>query len=89
MDCINIKSSNNSISIAINECGIDLTLKGNNLDEILQINDGDCVQMVKEFIDGKLVITPVVDFECVAENVCELCNPITCPTPIELVVSSV
>lgn len=84
MDCIDIKSSDNSITVEKNECGIDLTFTGNNLDNILQINDGDCVQFVKEFIDGKLHITPVVDFSCIAENVCDICNPPTCDAPIEL-----
>lgn len=84
MDCIDIKSSDNSITVEKNECGVDLTITANNIDEILQINNGDCIQMVKEFIDGKLVITPVIDWSCVAAQVCELCAPPTCPAPLEL-----
>jgi hypothetical protein len=85
MDCIDIKSSDNSITVEKSECGIDLTFSGNNLDNILTINDGECVQMVKEFVDGKLVITPVIDWDCIAANVCDICNPPTCSAPIELV----
>lgn len=89
MDCIDIESSDNSITVEKDECGVDLTITGNNLDQILQVNDGECIEMVKEFIDGKLVITPVIDWDCVAGNVCEICNPPTCDAPIELTVSLV
>ena len=89
MDCIDIKSSDNSVTVEKSECGIDLTVTGNNLDQILQINDGDCIQMVKEFVDGKLVITPVVDMDCIAESICDICNPPTCTAPIELLVALV
>jgi len=86
MDCMNIDSSDNSITVTKSECGVDLTQTANNLDQILEIKDGTCIQMVKEFVDGKLVITPVIDWACVAANVCDICNPPTCPAPIELVV---
>lgn len=86
MDCIDLKSSDNSVSIVKSECGIDITISANNLDAILQINDNDCITFVKEFIDGVLHITPQLDWDCVAENVCEICNPPTCPAPIELLV---
>lgn len=89
MDCIDIKSSDNSISVEKSECGIDLTITGNNLDNILQVNDGECITWVKEFIGGKLHLTPVIDWACVAAQVCEICNPPTCPAPIALVVSPV
>ena len=89
MNCINIGSEDNSVTVVVDECGVDLSVTGNNLDNILTINDGTCIQMVKEFVDGKLVITPVIDWDCVAANVCDICNPPTCPAPIELVVSLV
>jgi hypothetical protein len=85
MDCIDIKSSDNSVGVEKSECGIDLTVTANNLDNILQINDGECISFVKEFIDGKLHITPQIDWACVAAQVCDICNPPTCPAPIELV----
>lgn len=87
MNCINIQSSDDSISVEISECGVDLSFTGNNLDNILTVNDGTCIQMVKEFVDGKLVITPVIDWNCVAASVCDICNPPTCPAPIELSVA--
>lgn len=86
MACINIGSDDNSVTVVVDECGVDLSVTGNNLDNILQINDGDCIQMVKEFIDGKLVITPVLDMDCIAGQVCDICNPPTCPAPIELLI---
>ena len=89
MDCIDIKSSDNSITVVKSECGIDLTQTGNNLDQILQINDGECITWVKEFIDGKLTFTPQLDWDCVAENICGICVPPTCPAPIELTVTLV
>jgi len=89
MNCIDIKSSDNSVGVEKSECGIDLTITANNLDNILQINDGSCVSFIKEFIEGKLHITPVIDWNCVAANVCDICNPPTCPTPIELTVAVV
>jgi hypothetical protein len=89
MDCIDIKSSDNSVTVVKSECGVDLTITGNNLDNILKINDGDCITFVKEFIDGVLHITPVLDPECLAETICEICNPPTCSAPIELTLSIV
>lgn len=84
MNCMTIASSDNSVTVVVDECGVDITQTGNNIDQILQINDGQCITFTKEFIEGKLVITPSIDWDCVAENVCEICNPVTCPTPIEL-----
>lgn len=89
MDCIDIQSSDNSITVVKSECGVDLTLSANNLDNILKINDGDCITFVKEFIDGVLHITPQLDYNCIAESVCEICTPPTCPAPIELTVTIV
>ena len=86
MDCINIGSDDNSVTVTKDECGVDLSVTGNNLGNILQFNDSECVDMITEFIDGKMVVTAVLDWVCVAENVCEICNPPTCPAPIELAV---
>lgn len=90
MDCIDIKSSDNSITVEKNGCGVDLTISPNNLDNLLQFNNGNCIQLVKEFIDGKLNITPVIDWECVISQiipgVCDACNSSICPAPIELTV---
>jgi hypothetical protein len=88
MDCIDIKSTNNSINVEKSECGVDLTFTSNNLDAVLSLNDGDCITFIKEFIDGKLHITPQVDFACIAAEVCGLCppppTPVTCPQPFTL-----
>lgn len=87
MDCINIDSSDNSVTVEKSDCGVDLTITGNNIDQVLQLNNGECISFIKEFIDGKLVITPQIDWECIAENICELCAPPVCPAPINLVVA--
>jgi hypothetical protein len=84
MNCINLQSSDNTIDIERSDCGVDLTINPNTLDNLLTINNGTCITMVKQFIDGKLVITPVIDWTCVASNICSICNPPTCPTPIFL-----
>ncbi len=84
MDCINIGSSDNTVTVVKDECGVDLTVTANNLDEQLQINDGQCITMVKEFVNGKLTITPVIDWDCVSANVCPTCIPPSCPAPIGL-----
>lgn len=89
MDCIDIKSTDNSITVEKSECGVDLTITGNNLDQILQINNGTCISFVKEFIDGKLHITPQIDWDCVADNVCEICQFPTCPAPLFLSIEMV
>jgi len=86
MDCIDIHSDDNSVTVTKNECGVDLSVTGNNLSNILQFNDSECVDFVVEFIDGVMNVTATLDWDCVAENVCEICNPPTCPAPIELAV---
>lgn len=92
MDCINIQSSDNSITVEVSDCGVDLTQTGNNLDNILKLNDGDCVSFIKEFIDGVLHLTPVIDFDCLADEICGLCPPtsvVFCPTPLTLTVTNI
>lgn len=89
MDCIDIHSDDNSVTVTKNECGVDLSVTGNNLSNILQFNDSECVDFVVEFIDGVMNVTATLDWDCVAENVCEICNPPTCPAPIELSVELV
>jgi hypothetical protein len=87
MDCINITSPDNSITVEKDGCGVSLTQTGNNLDQILLLQEGDCVTFVKEFVEGKLVITPQLDWDCIATNVCELCSPVipvSCSAPISL-----
>lgn len=97
MSCMNIKSTDNSVTVETNNCGVDVKFSGNNLDNVLKINNGTCIQMVKEFVDGKLVITPVVDWACVADKICGLCPPpeippppppppAVCPAPLQLAV---
>lgn len=92
MDCIDIKSTDNSATVEKSECGVDIKITGNNLDQILQINDGECITFLKEFIGGKLHITPTLNPECIAALTCELCPPpepvVTCPKPIELSVTA-
>lgn len=93
MDCINIQSSDNSITVEVSDCGVDLTQTGNNLDNILKLNEGDCVSFVKEFIDGVLNLTPVIDFDCLADEICGLCpgsEPAAfCPAPLTLTIDNV
>lgn len=87
MDCIDIHSDDNSVTVVKSECGVDLSVTSNNLDEILQIEDGECISFTKEFISGKLVITPSIDWDCVATQVCNICSGPTCPAPIGLTVT--
>lgn len=87
MDCINIDSSDNSVTVEKSDCGVDLTITGNNLDQILNLVDTDCLTFTKEFIDGVLTITPTLDYECIADQVCEICNSVTCPAPIQLTIA--
>lgn len=84
MDCINIESSDNSITVVKDECGVDITQTGNNLNQILKINNGECIQMVKEFLNGVLTYTPVINWACVADKICPICQPAPCPAPIGL-----
>lgn len=84
MDCIDIKSTDNSITVEKNECGVDLRQTGNNLDKILKINSGVCIEFVKEFVNGVLVYTPVIDWNCVAAHICDICQPAPCPAPLGL-----
>ena len=86
MDCIDIKSSDNSVTVEKSQCGVDIRFTGNNLDNILKINDGTCITFVKEFIDGVLHITPILNMACVAAAVCNICNNVTCPTPLQLTI---
>lgn len=88
MNCIDIKSSDNSVTVEKSECGVDIRITSNNLDQIIKINDGDCVSFVKEFINGVLNFTPVLDFDCIAAQVCNICAPSpTCDAPIALSVT--
>lgn len=88
MECIDIQSSDNSITVEKSECGVDLTFSPNNIDNLLQINDGECIKFVKEFISGKLVITPQIDWDCVigkiSQDICNICQPAPCPAPLGL-----
>jgi hypothetical protein len=87
MDCIDIKSSDNSITVTKDECGVDLTINANNIDSIIKIKNGLCIQMVKEFIDGVVTYTPVIDWNCVAAQTCGLCVPAVCTTPNNLTIT--
>lgn len=84
MDCIMIGSADNSVTVTQSECGVDLSVTANNLAEIIEFQDNDCITFVEEFIDGKLVITPQLDWECVAGNISEYLEPPSCPAPISL-----
>ena len=87
IDCLNIGSSDNSVTIEKSDCGIDITVSGNNLDQIIKLNDGDCISFIKEFVDGVLTFTPQLDADCVAKLTCGLCPPVipvTCPAPLSL-----
>jgi hypothetical protein len=48
MDCIDIHSDDNSVTVTKNECGVDLSVTGNNLGNILQFNDSECVDFTVE-----------------------------------------
>lgn len=94
MNCMNIKSSDNTVTVETSDCGVDIRYSGNNLDQILDIKNGTCIQMVKEFVNGKLTITPVIDWNCVVSKIgsqiCESCAPpVTCSAPLQLVVAIV
>lgn len=92
MECVDIHSNDNSITVVKEEgCGIDLSVTGNNLDNIFQLNNGECITFVKEFIQGKLIITPQIDWTCVANHICPLCAPPApnCPAPINMTVDIV
>lgn len=84
MNCVNIKSSDNTVNVTNGECGVDLTINPNTLNNILQVNNGTCITWTKNFVDGKLVLTPVLDWNCIASHICSICNPATCPAPISL-----
>lgn len=87
MDCIDIKSVGNTVEVTKDGCGVNLEISPNTIDNLLQINNGECITWIKEFISGKLNLTPVIDWTCVASHVCDICNPPTCPQPIELTVA--
>ena len=89
IDCLDIKSSDGSIEVLKSDCGIDLKFTGNNLDKVFKLNNGDCVSFVKEYIDGVLNFTPVIDFECLAPEICNICAPtVTCPAPLFLSITN-
>lgn len=91
MDCIHIFSSDQSITVETLECGVNLTQTGVNLDKILKIKDGECISFEKEYISGVLTYTPVLDFDCIfnkiKDDLCEYCTPVTCPGPLNLIVT--
>lgn len=64
MDCINIGSVDNSITVVKNDCGVDLSMTGNNLDTIFKLDDNDCITWTKEFVGGVLTYTPTFDTDC-------------------------
>lgn len=84
MNCMSIASENNTVEVTVEECGVNLEITPNTLDNLLTIESGECIQMVKEFIDGKLVITPIIDWDCVASHVCDICAPVSCLVPSDL-----
>ena len=69
MDCIDIKSSDNSVTVEKSGCGVDITQTGNNLDQILELTDSGCITWVKEFIDGVLTYTPQLNIGCIEEEI--------------------
>ncbi len=85
-ECMNIHSSDNSITVTKEDCGVDLTLTGNNIGNVIKINDGECITWVREYINGALVFTPQINWACVAANVCGLC-PESCPAVTDLIVT--
>lgn len=93
IDCLDIQSSNNTVTVTKSDCGVDLTITGNNLDQIIKLNEGDCISFVKEFVDGVLNFTPQIDAQCLADATCGLCPPVTppvtCPAPLFLSVTNV
>lgn len=67
MDCVDIKSSDNSINVEKSECGVDLTLNGNNLGNILDIESSSCIDVVEDYVDGVLTFTPVLKASCIPD----------------------
>lgn len=92
IDCLDIKSSDNTVTVTKSDCGIDLTISGNNLNNILKLNNGGCISWVKEFVDGVLNFTPQIDETCLAAAICGLCPPptppVTCPAPLFLSITN-
>src|SRR5688572_7456510 len=93
MDCIDIKSSDNSVTVEKSGCGVDITQTGNNLDQILELTDSGCITWVKEFIDGVLTYTPQLNIGCIEEEI-DIDNLITvangnCITFVKTVVDGV
>lgn len=67
MDCIDIHSHDNSVTVVKDQCGVDLTVTGNNLANILNINSSSCITVTKEFIDGVLTFTPTLTPGCIPD----------------------
>lgn len=90
MDAVSIQSSDNSVSVERNDCGYDIKYLPNNLETVLKLKDGECVSFEKEFVDGVLTFTPQINYDCLAEKICGLCDapPATafCSPPIQLTV---
>lgn len=86
LECLEIGSSDNSISVQKTDCGYDLKFLANNINNFFEIQEGDCISFQKEFYKGKLILKPVIDYDCLAEKICGLCTPAVCMPPDNLTV---
>lgn len=68
-DCLNLTSTDNTVTIARSACGTNLSITGNNLDNVFKIKDSACISFNKEFINGVLTFTPVLTPECLNPNI--------------------
>lgn len=96
MDCINIQSSDNSVTIVKDGCGVDIKLTANNFADKIKFNESDCISFIPEIISGVLNITPQLDADCLVDaigsDICATCagqNPPACPAPIQLTIDVV
>lgn len=82
-NCLNLQSSNETVIISKEDCKFDLTIDATGIDKLLTLNNGNCISFIKEYVNNKLVITPVLDWNCIASHVCSLCQstPVNCNPP--------
>lgn len=52
------------------------------------LNNGQCISFTATVVDNVTVYTPVLDIACIAAQVCTLCSPTTCTSPLNLTVTN-
>ena len=86
-NCLNMVSSDNSVLIDQKDCVIDLKFTPSNINSLIRIEDTECITFTKEFVEGILTYTPVIDYQCLADKICGLCNPSNCMVPNNLIIT--